>query len=216
MPRQSASADVAEFRSAYEDCVDLCGRMDNPGVLLESDRFLDSSRKPTTIDQSRIEDVIEALPPEGLRILHVGVGNSSLARRFASRAAAITGLTLSRNERELSDSLGLPQYAVFLVNKYGREFPSLAGCGYHLVVDNNLASFACCKFHFYRMLDNYLCALETGGKILTDQRGMDWTAGDVRWRLTYSDLEALGRKFPTRADRITESVYSLTKLLEGD
>jgi hypothetical protein len=210
------NAKLPEFRSAYEDCPELCGQPDNPGVPLESDRFLDSSRKPTTIDQSRIEDVMETLPPDGLRILHVGVGNSSLARRFASRAAAITGVTLSHNERELSDSLGLPQYKVFLLNKYGREFPSVTGAGHHLIVDNNLASFACCKFHFYRMLDNYLGVLETGGIILTDQRGMDWTAGDARWKLTYSDLETLAQKFTLRASRITEFVYKLTKLAEGD
>jgi hypothetical protein len=211
MPWRSASVDVPDYRSPYEDCPELCGRLDNPGAPLDSDRFLDSSKKPTTVDQSRIEDVIDALGPDGLRILHVGVGNSSLAQRFALRAEAVIGATLSGNEKELADSLRLPQYSVFVANKYGREFPSLAGNGHDLIVDNNLASFACCKFHFYRMLDSYLGALNKGGMILTDQRGMDWTAGDARWKLTYCDLEALERKFPLRAARITESVYSLTK-----
>jgi hypothetical protein len=206
-----ASAGMPDYRSPYEDCPELCTRFDNPGAPLDSDRFLDSSKKPTTVDQSRIEDVIDTMRPDRLRILHVGVGNSSLAKRVARRAAAVIGATLSSNEKELADSLRLPQYSVFVANKYGREFPSLAGKGHHLIVDNNLASFACCKFHFYRMMDSYLGALNTGGRILTDQRGMDWVAGDARWKLTYSDLEALERKFPLRAARISESVYSLTK-----
>lgn len=202
---------MPDHRSQYEDCPDLCGRFDNPGARLESDRFLDSSRKPTTVDQSCIEDVMETLPLNGMTILHVGVGNSSLAQRFASRAAAVIGATLSGNEKARADSLGLPQYSVFVANKYGREFPSLAGQGHRLIVDNNLASFACCKFHFYRMLDSYIGALSAGGMILTDQRGMDWVAGDARWKLTYNDLEALESKFPLRAAKVTHSVYSLTK-----
>jgi hypothetical protein len=202
---------MPDYRSPYESCPEICGRFDNPGAPLESNRFLDSSQKPTTVDQARIEDVIDAMRPDGLRILHVGVGNSSLAQRFASRAAAVIGATLSGNEKELADSLRLAQYSVFVANKYGREFPSLAGKGNHLIVDNNLASFACCKFHFYRMMDSYIGALNKDGMILTDQRGMDWTAGDARWKLTYNDLEALERKFPVRAARISESVYSLTK-----
>jgi len=211
----SLGADEAcEYRSAYQECQDLCDRLENPGAPLDSDRFIDSSRKPTTIDQSRIEEVMEGLPCDGLRILHVGVGNSSLARRFASRADGIMGLTLSPNEKSLSDTLGLPGYTVLLLNKYGRELLSLAKTGYDLIVDNNLASFACCKFHFYRMLDSYVARLVTGGMILTDQRGMDWTAGDTRWRLTYRDLESLGSKFHLQAHRLTESVYGLNKLAE--
>ncbi len=202
---------MPDYHSPYEGCPEICGRFDNPGAPLESDRFLDSSKKPTTVDQSRIEDVIDSMSPDGLRILHVGVGNSSLAQRFASRVASVIGATRSSNEKELADSLRLPRYSVFLANKYGREFPSLAGKGHHLIVDNNLASFACCKFHFYRMMDSYIGALNKDGMILTDQRGMDWVAGDARWKLTYSDLEGLERKFPLRAARISESVYSLTK-----
>jgi hypothetical protein len=205
-------SDVREHRSAFQECQDLCDRLENPGVPLDSDRFIDSSRKQTTVDQSRIEEVMEGLPCDGLRILHVGVGNSSLARRFASRADAIMGLTLSSNEKSLSDTLGLPGYTVLLLNKYGRGLQSLATTGYDLIVDNNLASFACCKFHFYRMLDSYVALLVTGGMILTDQRGMDWTAGDTRWRLAYRDLESLGSKFHLQAHRLTEFVYGLTKL----
>ena len=80
---------------------------------------------------------------------------------------------------------------------------------YDFVIDNNLASYACCKYHFYRMLDNYLAVMKPGGRILTDQRGMDFTVEEKRWILSYRDLEALEQKFPVRASRVTDTVYAI-------
>ncbi len=59
------------------------------------------------------------------------------------------------------------------------------------------------------MLDNYLWALKPNGQILTDQRGMDWAYLDPAFILTYQDLKGLEKKFPVRAVRITERVYSI-------
>ena len=83
---------------------------------------------------------------------------------------------------------------------------------YDYIVDNNLASYACCKYHFHLMLDSYLACLRPGGRILTDQRGMDYSVGDDhRWRLSFDDLVALGDRFPIVAGRLTDTVYELRR-----
>jgi hypothetical protein len=201
---------VSPARSRYDDCLEVCGRLDHPGLATDMPLWVDHTRDETTVDQARIEDAMEEMDLEGHQILHVGVGNSGLAKRFAGRARLIDGLTVSEAEKELADSLAIPGYTVHLLSKYGREFGVRVANRYDYVVDNNLASFACCKFHFHRMLDNYVWCMKPGGRILTDQRGMDFTVeNDPRWQLTYDDLVALEQRFPLVAGAVTDTVYEL-------
>ena len=200
-------------RSAYEACLEVCGHLEHPGLGIDLAVWVDHTQEATTVDQARIEDALEEMPVAGRQILHVGVGNSQFAKRFGPRARLIDGLTVSEPERALADSLLLANYSVFLLNKYGREFLQRIENRYDYVIDNNLASFACCKYHFHRMLDNYLWCLEPGGSILTEQAGMDWTVdNDPRWKLRYGDLEALQEKFPVEAWKATGTVYGLRRL----
>jgi len=198
-----------EFRSQYESCPEVCGRMDSPGLALDMPLWVDHTRDETTVDQARIEAELDKMNLSGKNILHVGVGNSRFAERFASRVNLIDGLTVSRNEKVLADSFEIDNYTVYFLNKYGREFVLTIKNKYDFVVDNNLASFACCKYHFYLMLDNYIWSSKPGGQILTDQQGMDWVIEDPRWKLTYQDLLALENKFPVRVGRITDTVFSI-------
>jgi len=197
------------YSSAYETCPEVCGNLVRPGVALDIPLWIEHAHLDTTVDQLRIEDAINRMEWRGKSFLHVGVGNSQLAQRFAADAALIDGLSVSRVEIELAESLHIPNYAVYFLNKYGREFLPTITNRYDFVIDNNMASYACCKYHFYRMLDNYLWAMNPGGKILTDQRGMDFTVEDKRWALSYEDLQSLERKFPIRATKINDTVFAL-------
>ena len=200
------------YRSPYRTAPEVCGNLDRPGLAIDDPLWVDHTRDETTVDQARVEDALESLDVDRRDLLHVGVGNSGFARRFASRAKRIDGLTVSVAEKALADSLGIANYTVYLLSKYGREFPATIRRRYHFIVDNNLASFACCKYHFYRMLDNYLGCLAPGGRILTDQRGMDFTVeDDPRWKLTFDDLAALKASFPLAASQVTNTVYALTR-----
>ncbi len=202
---------MSASRSRYDDCIEVCGKLDHPGLATDTPRWIDHTGLATTVDQARIEDALEGmrLTPD-VRILHVGVGNSQLAQRFAPRVARIDGLTVCAAEKELADSLAIADYRVHLLSKYSREFLTTIEHSYDYIVDNNLASFACCKYHFYRMLDNYLWCLRPGGRVLTDQRGMDWTVeNDPRWQLTFEDLVGLGERFPVKAFPLTDSVYEI-------
>ena len=196
--------------SRFHEVSEVCGKLDHPGLATDMPIWVDHTRDETTVDQARIEDALEGMNLEGRRILHVGVGNSGFAKRFAPQVTLIDGLTVSEPEKALADSLSITNYTVHLLSKYSREFLQVIGNRYDYVIDNNLASFACCKYHFYRMLDNYLWCMRPGARILTDQRGMDFTVeDDPRWQLTYDDLVALEASFPLKVAAVTDTVYEL-------
>ena len=204
---------MSKLTSRYDACPEVCGRLEHPGLALDMPIWVDHTRDDTTVDQQRIEDALERMDLDGRRILHVGVGNSRFARRFAGRVRLIDGLTVSEREKTLADSLHIANYTVYLLNKYGRDFLARIENRYDFIIDNNLASFACCKYHFYRMVDNYLWCLRPGGSVLTDQQGMDWTVeNDPRWRLCYEDLEALAGRFPIAVTKVTDTVYRIRGL----
>jgi hypothetical protein len=197
------------YSSPYEACPEVCGNLERPGVALDAPLWIEHAHLETTVDQRRIEDALSRMEWHGKSFLHVGVGNSRFAQRFAAEAALIDGLTVSQVEVEWAQSLRIANYTVYFLNKYGREFLLTIRNRYDFVIDNNLTSYACCKYHFYRMLDNYLWAMKSGGQILTDQRGMDFAVEEKRWILTYRDLQSLEKKFPLRAARINDTVFAL-------
>jgi len=196
---------------AHWSALDFCGQLDQPGVKTDDPRMVDWSRIPTTIDQQRIELVLAERDLAGARVLHVGVGDSGLARRFHGRCRSIDGITVAENERLHADELKLPNYKVYRVNKFSREFTLTLEPGYQLIIDNNPASYACCAYHFAAMMENYRWAVAPGGALLTDQRGLHWVAGDRRWRMKYEDLAAVGKRFGMTATRITQDVFSLRR-----
>lgn len=204
---------MPDLPSRYDSCPEVCGRLEHPGLAADMPIWIDHTRDETTVDQARIEDALEGMGLEDRHVLHVGVGNSRFAQRFAGRVRLVDGLTVSHREKELADSLRIANYTVHLLSKYSREFLIRIENRYDFIVDNNLASFACCKYHFFRMLDNYLWCLRPCGRILTDQRGMDCTVdNDPRWQLTFEDLVALERRFPVAVAKVTDTVYEIGRL----
>jgi hypothetical protein len=199
-----------DLPSRYDSCPEICGRLEHPGLATDMPIWIDHTQEATTVDQAGIEDALDGMDLRDRCILHVGVGNSRFAQRFAGRVRLVDGLTVSHREKELANSLRIPNYTVYFLSKYSREFLTTIENKYDFIVDNNLASFACCKYHFFRMFDNYLWCLRPGGRILTDQRGMDWTVdNDPRWQLTFSDLVALERRFPVAVEKVTDTVYAI-------
>lgn len=178
-----------------------------PGFVQDS--RVDYSDQQTTEDQARLENVLDPLFAAGASLLHVGVGNSKLAQRFSSRTRRIDGLTVSEREQTHAQSLGLRNYTVHVLNKYSRDFGHVFADTYDFIIDNNLASFACCRRHFHVMVASYVGALKPGGAILTDQAGMDWYHGELGWPMTYADLVSLETGFPLRVSRLTATVYAL-------
>ena len=105
-------------RAGYDAALEVCRRLHHPE--LESFPWIGYG---TTVDQARIEDALDAIGLRGSeQILHVGTGESGLAKRFASRVRLVDGLTLNVEEKLLADSLGIANYTVHLLSKYSREF----------------------------------------------------------------------------------------------
>ena len=193
---------------AYASFKEYCGS-EQPGVS-PNEEAIDWTQQETTRDQVRIEAVLDTMTLTGAQLLHVGVGNSQLARRFAHRVGCIDGLTVHQNEKICAEALGIPNYTVYVLNKYGREAVSALAPTYDFIIDNNLASFACCKRHFRVMLKNYVAALRSRGRVLTCQFGMDAYHGDLGCTMTYADLVSLERPFPVIVSKLTDVVYALT------
>ena len=192
----------------YSTYKEFCGNSEQPWVTMNS-AAVDWTQQETTRDQVCIEAALDIMAVTGASILHVGVGNSKFAQRFASRARRLDGLTVHQNEKTHADALGLPNYTVYVLNKYSPEFGSVITNTYDFIIDNNLASFACCQQHFAVMFENYLQVLTSHGQLLTCQIGMDAVHGDFGWVMTYADLVSLERKFPIHVSKITDVVYAI-------
>src|SRR5216683_6895494 len=192
----------------YATYKEFCGNREQPWVTRMSDA-VDWTQQETTPDQARIEAALDTMAVTGASILHVGVGNSRFAQRFASRARLINGLTVHQNEKTQADALGIPNYTVYVLNKYSPEFGAVLTKPYDFIIDNNLASFACCQYHFCVMFENYLRALASHGQILTCQIGMDAYVGAFGWVMTYADLVSLERTFPMHVSKMTDVVYAI-------
>jgi hypothetical protein len=192
----------------YTTYKEFCGNREQPWVTLNS-AAVDWTQQETTRDQARIEAVLDTMAVTDASILHVGVGNSRFAQRFASRVRRIDGLTVHQNEKIYAETLGIPNYTVYVLNKHSVEFVSVLTSTYDFIIDNNLASFACCKYHFAVMCENYLRVLASHGQILTCQIGMDVYHGAFGWVMTYADLVSLEHTFQIHVSKLTDVVYAI-------
>jgi hypothetical protein len=194
--------------------LDFCGELESPGLRIDEPGYVDYSRMPTTPDQVRIEDVLATMRLGRRRnVLHIGVGNSSLAQRLAPRLGRIDGVTVSKAEQARARSLRIPNYTTFVVSKFSQAFCTTVSGSYDVIADNNLTSFACCAYHVYRMFENYLSCLRPRGCILTDEEGLAWVAGRgrklQRWQMSYDDLETLVARFHLTTTPLTDLVLAL-------
>jgi hypothetical protein len=201
----------------FTQCPIFCGHLQQPGLAVDFDLYVDYSTRDTTNDQARIEEVLEGIILPQKRLLHVGIGNSKLAEKFTKLGVLVDGITVSEAEKSYAESLNIEHYRVFMVNKYHRAFADGFAQrgdknGFDYIVDNNLASFTCCQYHFYQMLENYLGCLKVGGKILTDQRGMDWALAAPGFILDFETLQAAVAGLPVNVSRLTDMVYAIELL----
>jgi hypothetical protein len=193
---------------AYATYKEYCGS-EQPDVA-SNDEATDWTMQETTPDQVRIEAVLDTMALTGAQLLHVGVGNSKFAQRFAGRVRCIDGLTAHQNEKIYAETLKIPNYTVYVLNKYSHEVRSSLSHTYNYLVDNNLASFACCKKHFFVMLENYVAMLRPQSRILTCQIGMDAYHDQLGCTMSYADLVSLERQFPVLVSKLNDVVYALT------
>jgi hypothetical protein len=190
-----------------------CGNDDEPGIR-DTHEWRDWSELGTTGSQLRIEDYLDRLGVVGKSILHIGIGNSGLARRFADQTSNVVGTTIVASEVEKAATLGLRSYTAVLHNKYSGEMDSVPG-RFDYVVDNNPNSYCCCLEHLGLMLEFYASKLLPKGQVVTDRMGIAWTFDgperNSRWQFCFDDLAAVAELAGLRAYRATDDIYVLAR-----
>ena len=189
-----------------------CGNDDDPGIIYSED-LRDWSDKATTPDQRRIEKYIDRFDLHDKRILHIGIGNSGLAKRFHPRVREIVGTTIDQPEIDVAKSLSLPNYKFVLHNKYAGRDQAVRGT-FDFIIDNNPTSPCCCVRHLAALFDFYAAKLADGGQIVTDAQGLKWVPADshARWSFDFDDLAEVGALAGLSAFRANRSVYVLSRL----
>lgn len=198
-------------RSRFPDLPLDCGNLRDPGVIYSED-LRDWSDKATTPDQARIERYIDRYDLRNAHILHVGIGNSGLAKRFHARVKEIVGTTIDEPEIRVARSLSLPNYRVVLHNKYSGSDDLIEGT-FDFILDNNPTSPCCCIRHLADLFQFYAEKLAPGGQIVTDQQGLAWVPDGTnpRWSFDFDDLAAVGGAVGLSAFRMSRTVYVLSR-----
>ncbi|UVF18427.1 hypothetical protein HPT29_018250 [Microvirga terrae] len=188
-----------------------CGNDSQPGID-EVEEWRDWTMLDTTPDQLRIEGFLERHDLSQATLLHVGVGNSGLAKRFAQRTKEIVGTTISNSEMCHGRKLNILNYHVYINNKYSGE-PVPGPEEFDFIIDNNPTTFACCRDHLCKMMVQYRSRLKENGMIVTDREGLGWVvsapSANPRWGFSFDDWAALGEVFRLKPKRIDNDIYVL-------
>lgn len=188
-----------------------CGNPLDPGVRYCQD-LRDWSNKAATPDQRRIERYIDRYDLRQKRILHIGIGNSSLAKRHYRRVKNIVGTTIDEPEIQVAQSLGLPNYRFVIHNKYSGIDDFVEG-RFDFIVDNNPTSPCCCIRHLSALFTFYSKKLKDRGQIVTDRLGLQWLpeGSNPRWRFAFDDLAAVAAEVGLTAYRANKTIYVLSR-----
>ena len=188
---------------------EYCGNFANPGIL-DLPEFQDWSGRETTADQRRIERYLSGFDLREKRLLHIGVGNSKLARRFATRAKEIVGTTNEANEASEAQLRGIQNYKIVLQNKYAAQ-PERTPGKFDFIIDNNPLSYCCCMAHLVALFEFYKVKLAPGGQIITDQQGLSWVppGGHPPFRADFNDLGQLALAAGFFASKVSRNIYVL-------
>lgn len=123
---------------------------------------------PTSNDQKCIEAVLPQYVNKDAVWLHVGIGNSSLAKLFCSQIKRLDGITVCQEEIDTAPKF--ENYLVRICNKHGEGL--LNGQTYDVVIDTTPCGHACCWHHFRAYLKNVFSLVT--GVYLTDKVGLAW------------------------------------------
>jgi hypothetical protein len=182
----------------------FCGR-DSDGGVPYYDLDFDWATKETTDDQKRIEDYLIQTHKVNQRLLHVGIGNSSLAKKVATKFSTIVGISLSDREIAQAEKMNISNYYTFKINKYSLHFSSGFASEFDVIVDNNPNSFCCCAFHFSRLLNSYHRLLSSRGKLLTDIEGIGWSSIGC-FQLSPAEWQDVTKKYGFMTDFATSHI----------
>jgi hypothetical protein len=187
----------------------FCGSDSDGGVPYYELDF-DWAKTETTDDQKRIEDYLIHTHKTNQRLLHVGIGNSSLAQKVATNFSTIVGISLSDQEIVRAESMNISNYHTFKINKYSLLLSSAFASEFDVIVDNNPNSFCCCAFHLSRLLNSYNKLLSSRGKLLTDVEGIGWSSIGC-FRFSSAEWQEVTKKYGFVTDFATSHILTSRK-----
>lgn len=118
-------------------------------------------------------------------VLHIGIGNSYFAKKFAD-TNKIIGVTISQKEIQKARTMDLKNYQFFLLDKYSINFKDFLNKNkFDLIIDTNLKSYSCCQVSFEFMINNILKSISINGMLITSINGMKWFK-DLKPKLSFS------------------------------
>ena len=132
--------------------------------------------RKTTSDLRLIQDYLSSI--KNTSILQVGTGNMSLYKSLYNGSGVFYGITIVEAEADLGRKT-LVEYSdirskVVLLDKYSADFSFLEGKRVSVIVDNDISSYACCKYHFDKMLRVYSELITENGIILVGLKGLGY------------------------------------------
>jgi len=159
-----------KLKTNTDKCIDGCT------LFNDTTKFSYWENNEATNDE---KDVITFLKNDDLfnnkRILHVGIGNSYIAKNLKN-FKKIDGISLSKNELDLAKKINIDNYEVFFQNKYCQNnILSKILNFYDIIIDVNIKSFACCDKAFVNLFKTYSKILNINGIIITSKAGMKWS-----------------------------------------
>ena len=158
------------LKTNTDKCIDGCT------LFNDTTKFSYWENNEATNDE---KDVITFLKNADLftnkRILHVGIGNSYIAKNLKN-FKKIDGISLSKNELDLAKESNIDNYEVFFQNKYCQNnILSKILNFYDIIIDVNIKSFACCDKAFVNLFKTYSKILNINGIVITSKAGMKWS-----------------------------------------
>jgi hypothetical protein len=168
---QSLAADMQKPDVFFADC-------GGPFDLTPDHTISSFESQPTSEAEVAIIAFLKSEPRRyaGKRLLHVGVGNSSLPAELAADLARYIGITISLPEIAQFEQkfAGVENAKAVLLNKYDRRMYAKLNGEFDIIVDTLLKSFACCEKHFGQMMKFFTSKLRSGGTLITTETGVQW------------------------------------------
>ena len=174
-----------------------------PRILYTYDNW---THMPTSADQLRIEDALENMANPKQVWLHIGIGNSSLAKRFAWRVKRIDGITVA--QEEIDTAPNIQNYIVSFCDKHSQRF--LKQWKYDVIIDTTPCGHACCKKHLNDYFDYVFAMLAPDGIYLTDRAGLAW-AQPTSKGMTPSEFTHAISRLNVKVKFITEFVMEVSQ-----
>lgn len=163
-----------------------------------------------------MNNYIQTKDVDSKKILHMGIGNSSVSLLPNMRKAnKVIGITFSKEEYEFGNNLKLENYDIYFMNKHGSSFTNKIReeQPFDIICDNNIFSFTCCLKHAKSYFSLIVNSLSDTGIIVTHALGLASVprANKGMHPTELNGLRKFCQEFNLVVDKEKDNVYIIRK-----